>query len=70
MPIVVMVIKITVINTLRRTKTKLKSILPPEDSDSFDMPLIKRRFKAENLNQNQKERVYECYFVNGHDHGW
>ena len=47
----------------KEVKTNPKPISPAVESDSFDMPLIKRRFKAENLNQSQKAKVEDVKYI-------
>ncbi|MFH1582971.1 MAG: hypothetical protein ABIB72_01470 [Candidatus Falkowbacteria bacterium] len=49
--------------TLKNIQPEAKSIPPPADRDLSSMPLIKRRFEAENLSQNQKVKVEDVKYV-------
>ncbi|MDP2736309.1 MAG: hypothetical protein Q8O59_00805 [bacterium] len=50
--------------TLKNIQSEAKSTLPPPASrDSSSMPLIKRRFEAENLSHNQKVKVEDVKYV-------
>ncbi len=42
---------------------KIKPIPPPPVNDAGTMPLIKRRFEAENLNQSQKAKIEDVKYV-------
>jgi len=46
-----------------KMKKDLKKIEPESKSDSSAMPLIKRRFKAENLSQSQKVKIEDVKYV-------
>jgi len=44
-------------------RAEIKPIQPAPKSDLSEMPLIKRRFEAENLNQNQKVKIEDVKYV-------